>query len=806
MPQDKLTAVRIKQANGQYGPQIPVGARAEHVKYDNMYSVKEVLGNVKTNVAPLQEQIDNIDTEAISEAVTDWLEDNPGALLPTDKTLSIADAPADAQQAGKVVTVNSETDGNATKLHLNTTNQTVNILTTDDIDPDIIDVLINNFADEFDSTSAYSVGDYCTYNGLLYKANTATAANDGWIAARWTQINVTSQITSVNDIIKDVITPIMESTVTTMDDDSEGVTSYNGYIKAEGAYTASSGYKTCMFPVAEDCTFYVDYPTSYKNLGIYSSSSPSKSTCIQYIGQTGAENTTVNNQRTALAGQYIAASYRPQSATELRVTIHFTVTTIEGYELKSTVELTDTMTEQVQEMISESSLNDTMREEVTEMIEAPRFEGYKMSGSALLYKRNLPDYYNAYVGNSASYDYDQYIEERIKSIPNGRHFIFVTDTHWPGNEKKTNDLIQYVRSRIGDVDVVFGGDVVDANNTPYASANVIKAYFNESVAAYGDRFLPVLGNHDTNQVGTRETTKAERFIPYSVLAELFTRHIADRVNLRDESEAIAEKTSDPAVAAEYDAYFKLNYSINLDSGITIIVYNTGATGIFNQEAFGLNGEDEIYLHQKWLYNTLMSVPEGNDVVLIGHEATYGKADPLNSWNHRSAVSLVCGFAAKKNVKLYQMPAVMTEKTAPWVPSNSYPAYNFTNAPNSGKVFMMQGHWHHDFVVKVGISSNQEGVNFTRLTVEDWNGEDSFDLSSGEIPIVTTICDARGNYINGNSGGVYTTDPSDFTMTAGTVTEQAFDVVTMTDSGVVTTRFGAAERPEYLQRVMTFERS
>jgi len=56
-----------------------------------------VLGNVKTNVAPLQQQIDNINTSAISEAVTDWLEDNPGALLPTDKTLSIANVPADAQ-------------------------------------------------------------------------------------------------------------------------------------------------------------------------------------------------------------------------------------------------------------------------------------------------------------------------------------------------------------------------------------------------------------------------------------------------------------------------------------------------------------------------------------------------------------------------------------------------------------------------------------------------------------------------------------------------------------------------------------
>lgn len=184
MPQDKLTAVRIKQQNGQYGPQIPVGAKAENVKYDNMYSVKEVLGNVKTNIGPLQEQIDNIDTEAISGAVTDWLEDNPGALLPTDKTLSIADAPADAQQAGKVVTINSETDGNATKLHLNTTNDIVNVLTTDDIDPDDLNNQIdnletqfNNFSEGLTQESEIEITNLIRHQGYRYGADGSLITN-----------------------------------------------------------------------------------------------------------------------------------------------------------------------------------------------------------------------------------------------------------------------------------------------------------------------------------------------------------------------------------------------------------------------------------------------------------------------------------------------------------------------------------------------------------------------------------------------------------------------------------------------------
>ena len=108
MPQDKLTAVRIKQQNGTYGPQIPVGAKAENVKYDNMYSVKEVLGNVDTTKGPLQEQIDNIDTSAIGQATEDWLDENvtPSVNAILDTSLTLQDYAADAKAAGKLITIN----------------------------------------------------------------------------------------------------------------------------------------------------------------------------------------------------------------------------------------------------------------------------------------------------------------------------------------------------------------------------------------------------------------------------------------------------------------------------------------------------------------------------------------------------------------------------------------------------------------------------------------------------------------------------------------------------------------------------
>lgn len=223
MPQDKLTAVRIKQQNGTYGPQIPVGAKAENVKYDNTYSVKEVLGNVNTEKGPLQEQIDDIDATAISEAVTEWLEDNPGALLPTDKTLSIADVPADAQQAGKIVTVNSETDGNATKLHLNTTNEVVSVLTTDDIDDTFS--IAGKVADA--KAAGDQIGDL--KNALTYNNNTKVLWKFG-------RINVNNGNISDTDVSNRI------RTIDYLPDNISGINVDSGWKYLFAAYTNTNEY------------------------------------------------------------------------------------------------------------------------------------------------------------------------------------------------------------------------------------------------------------------------------------------------------------------------------------------------------------------------------------------------------------------------------------------------------------------------------------------------------------------------------------------------------------------------------------
>lgn len=49
-------------------------------------------------------------------------------------------------------------------------------------------------APEYDSTATYAVGDYCTYNGELYRCNTAISVAEDWTAAHWDNTSITEEL------------------------------------------------------------------------------------------------------------------------------------------------------------------------------------------------------------------------------------------------------------------------------------------------------------------------------------------------------------------------------------------------------------------------------------------------------------------------------------------------------------------------------------------------------------------------------------------------------------------------------------
>lgn len=59
-----------------------------------------------------------------------------------------------------------------------------------------------NFAGTYSSTSGYAVGDYCIYQGNLYRCTTAIGSSgENWTAGHWTSVKVGTELKGLSDQI-----------------------------------------------------------------------------------------------------------------------------------------------------------------------------------------------------------------------------------------------------------------------------------------------------------------------------------------------------------------------------------------------------------------------------------------------------------------------------------------------------------------------------------------------------------------------------------------------------------------------------
>ena len=129
-----------------------------------------------------------------------------------------------------------------------------------------------------------------------------------------------------------------------------------------------------------------------------------------------------------------------------------------------------------------------------------------VSAGALMIRSELPSYYTDTPANPTTYEDIPYIDSRINAIPEGKHWLFFTDTHWDWgkNAKKSPMLIEYITQRAGIKNVIFGGDFInrasnDGNIKGRFLANqIVNDFGTRCISACGDGLLPVMGNHDNN--------------------------------------------------------------------------------------------------------------------------------------------------------------------------------------------------------------------------------------------------------------------------------------------------------------------
>ena len=99
-------------------------------------------------------------------------------------------------------------------------------------------------ADDYSATKTYAVGDYCFYNGNLYRCTTAITAAEGWNAEHWTEAELADDVTDLNRQLSDVAEGyllfdiVRDSYITT----TGVITSYPGWSRTD--YIACDDYDT----------------------------------------------------------------------------------------------------------------------------------------------------------------------------------------------------------------------------------------------------------------------------------------------------------------------------------------------------------------------------------------------------------------------------------------------------------------------------------------------------------------------------------------------------------------------------------
>ena len=428
-----------------------------------------------------------------------------------------------------------------------------------------------------------------------------------------------------------------------------------------------------------------------------------------------------------------------------------------------------------------------------------------VSRAAGVYKSALPSYWIDFPSNITSYNDDDAINKKCKSIPaDGVKFIFITDTHWNsdrsdgGSAKNSPNICGYVSSRYNIDRCIHGGDVVDIETTRFKALGMMKNCFHRFREVFGKKFMPTLGNHDQNTPNMQSQSDeyiAEHLIPYTEISKV---HITDigGIHAYYPSTKLQEFSNIPTDGKKATlAMLSLFYHVDDHTNKTrYICLNTGTPLVSGNPMYDYFGSvSPLRMAFDWLYDVLMSTPKDYNVVIFGH-AILGQNDPTTYSSNPAKYMLhfLSGYLQRQqtSIPLTRGSSQGDLNLEKWFygddTTSTYRRFDFTNAPKVKKLFVVCGDGHYD-AIRVFRSTSTTSITNTK-----YNGE-VLNQSDGYLPIIMVNCDSyvRCEYWDQD-------DPLDRTqgtrwpMVAETTTEHSFDVVSIVGAGIQFTRIGAGD--------------
>nr|DAE51603.1 MAG TPA: Acid sphingomyelinase-like phosphodiesterase 3a [Caudoviricetes sp.] len=397
---------------------------------------------------------------------------------------------------------------------------------------------------------------------------------------------------------------------------------------------------------------------------------------------------------------------------------------------------------------------------------------------AYLYRNVMPSYYLTEPENPETFSDIAYADSVLSRVPKGKHFIFVTDTHWEDNMKNGISLMQYVRKSLGGCKVIFGGDYINVQPNKYKAYQIATDFGFRFRSAFGGDFMPCLGNHDINITNVSDQEYSTHYLPYNKVYEAIFKDIAN-VNTMDINDKIKDYTTDSDTIEEIKDYFKMSYYVDDGTNkIRYLIVNSGNPkfGAAN-DVFGAYSMYEGLLALELINVAMESIPDGYDLVIVGHMLsgrTSSDNTPTRNSLDQALVSMAQALIQKATADVW-IPTSISEKYNQWIGGSGHKYYDYSQVNNVGKILIFEGHYHIDFA----------NIHLKDGTTIAWDGATTVNQNAEyEIPTICTLCDAYKSALNPQVESLKTT------MVQNTTTDQAFDIVTINDDGVTCTRFGA----------------
>ena len=427
-------------------------------------------------------------------------------------------------------------------------------------------------------------------------------------------------------------------------------------------------------------------------------------------------------------------------------------------------------------------------------------------------------YFNDTYDTESSYVNTSYLDQKLLEVPEGKHFLFITDSHIDysndiGFRQNTIPIVKYVRDRLGIPNVIFGGDCIGSVKPKYQAAKILSLWAGKMFDSFGSNFLWVMGNHDANDPnGTREetisdveiykrTTRFMRGYGRAVFPEKLIGIIEDSNDLVDNSGNAM--TADQK--NEYKAWAMLNYYYddNLQR-IRYIVLETGDCGNTMHDIFGVSGDSQNSLMTVayFMLEAMKTIPSGYDLVVVGHwlvnnGAFWKKVFYKMCAAYKNKASITVDFTPLT----YHHPAVepIVLKTFDNPNSLSGITVNFSDNPGSGRIFVVGGHVHYDRAMVKAYVSDNDDITITAFPLSTDPTPQTMEYGVNDVLVIVFDRSCAIGKSNSTLETIYSY-PNDASYTPvaeggvermGTIKEVLFDVVTITDDNrVVITRFGA----------------